>query len=137
MWSEESRLEEVHEERYSQDEGEESEVSRVTISRLFHVCLRVRCEDRTCEHYHNWLQGQPERPYHFWILVLMVELGLGPIMSSMEPTYHILGSWDPRGAIHLIQEMKPGNIGLLSLQEFIGNMEYLLLHGQLQRRSDP
>lgn len=43
-----------------------------------------------------------QRPYHVWILVLMVELGLGPIISSMEPTYHILGSWDPRGAIHLI-----------------------------------
>lgn len=72
-----------------------------------------------------------QRSYLFCILVLMVELGLGPIISSMEPTYHILGSWDPRGATHLIQEMKPGNIGLLGLQELIGNMEHLLLHSQL------
>lgn len=30
--------------------------------------------------------------------------------------------------------MEPGNIGLLSLQELIGNVEHLLLHSQLERR---
>lgn len=45
----------------------------------------------------------------------MVELSSGPNISSVEATYHILGPWNPRGIIHLIQEMEPGNIGLLGL----------------------
>lgn len=64
----------------------------------------------------------------------MERLGSGPITSSWASTYQIPGPQDPRGAIHLIQEVEPGNVGLLSLQELIGNVEHLLLHRQLERR---
>lgn len=37
------------------------------------------------------------------------------------------------GTEHLIQEMEPGDVGFLRLQELIGNVEYLLLHSQLHR----
>lgn len=101
----------IHEEGYIQDEGRSQKCRSHTHGAGTHLLGVKSILVNTITTGFKVSQ----RPYHLWILVLMVELGSDPIICSEEPTYHILESWDSRGTIHLIQEMEPGNVGLLGL----------------------